>query len=689
MAGRCRKRPSISAARRNLPRRSPLLHDGEATGIKTAFGELLVDPDKAAWTLRDAAGATLSDWAPLGKWTEDASGKAGSFQVSAGLSPQVAAPRFYGSGNMPQRGSLTQTEVNAKTGNGETGLPQYWSSAGYGALMIGADDNAPAAWQAQANGAVAWTVPGPAIDLYLMPAPTLYDWLRDQAELTGFAPVPPRWAFGYMQSRWGWESKDYIDQQFAHFRQDELPIDVFILDFEWYTITPDYEVKAPGNADFVDFSWNPKLLPDPAKQIADFQAQGLQIVGIRKPRLGNADLLKMARDKGWIRRFNPQDPNGGNTGSRNIDYAQPEAAAWWGENNRKFLEAGMAGFWNDEGETSFTQYSYWNLAEVNLLAQIDPKARAWSINRSFAPGLQRFGAAAWTGDIGTDWSILARTPGELLSYSLSGMPYSACDIGGYSGPPDPERMTRWLEAGVFFPVMRAHSEIKDTPHFPWLDGPEHEAARRKALDLRYRLIPYYNSLAHETFLTGAPMMRPLVMEFPADDKVAGMTDEWLMGKGLLAAPILNPGGARKVYFPDDQWFMFGTNNVMPRAKAITVSTTLDGIPLYVRAGTLLPLGPVLQYTGQKSAAPLELQIYPGHDGSFDFVQDDGKTLAYQKGAALTTTFSWNDATQTLSWKSTGDYHGANLFHAMKAELFSPKGQVEKPASLEQDGSLQF
>ncbi|HEX4140979.1 MAG TPA: TIM-barrel domain-containing protein [Candidatus Methylacidiphilales bacterium] len=700
------------------------IHEGAAVGIKTTFGEILANPENATWTLRDDTGATLTDWATLGKALPPVPGKPAvpaqaatptspavsgrpatpgtpaSFQLMAGIPsaasfqlvipPAAAKYLFYGSGNTPARGALTQAGVTPRTGNGSTGLPQYWSSTGYGALVIGQTDNEPASWRKRTRGSIEWTVPGPGADVYLMPARTLYDWLRDDAELTGFAPVPPLWAFGYLQSRWGWESKGYIDDTFAHFRQDQLPVDAFIFDFEWYTTTPDYSVKAPGDPKFVDFGWNPKLLPDPAAQIADFAKQGLHIVGIRKPRLGNSDNLAMARSKGWILPFNPLDPNGGDIRSRNLDFSNPDVRAYWEENNRKFLAAGMAGFWNDEGETTYTEYSYWNLAELDLFRQVDPAARFWSLNRSFAPGVQRFGAAVWTGDIGADWKTFARTPGELLSYGLSNMPYSTCDIGGFYGKETPELLTRWMEAGVFFPVMRSHSERGIPPHFPWLSGPDAEAAIRKALDLRYQLIPYYYSLAHEAYRTGAPLMRPLVMEFPDDAKVLDLTDEWLMGRGLLAAPILDQGGNRTVYLPNDQWYNFGTTQTTQGPATINVTAAkLDEIPVYVRAGTLLPLGPVVQYTGQATSAPLELQIYPGHDATFNFVEDDGKTLAYQSGNVRTVSFSWNDAAKTLTWKTSGGYHGPNLFRAMKTVLFSPHGKVEKPASLDQGGSLTF
>ncbi len=668
-----------------------VFHEAAAVGIETAFGKLLVDPDRKMWSLRGSTGEVLADWAPLGGQKPEAATPSATFQLSIAPSPAVAHPLYYGSGSVPRRGLLTQQEGTAKTDNGSVALPQYWSTAGYGVLVIGQDDNAPGSWKSDPDsGRVDWQVPGSGADLYLCLAPDLYAWLQADAELTGFAPVPPLWSFGYQQSRWGWTDKAYIDDTLTHFRQDQLPVDTFIVDFEWYTNTPDYAVKPEGQPTFADFDWNPKLFPAPQAQIAEFARQGLHLVGIRKPRLGNTENLRMAREKGWILPPNPDDPNSEGIRSRNLDFSKPEVRTWWAASNRKFLEDGMVGFWNDEGETVFDEYSYWNLSEVTLQKQVQPNGRFWSLNRSFIPGMQRFGAAVWTGDVRSDWKTLARTPGELLSYGLSGMPYSACDIGGYAGEPSPELLTRWMQAGVFFPVMRAHSSHRNTPRFPWLFGPEAEAAIRKALDLRYQLIPYYYSLSHANHSTAAPLMRPLVMEFPADEKAAGITDEWLMGKGLLAAPVLNEGGARSVYLPDDRWFEFGSTRSVQGPQTVQVAAKPDEIPVYVRAGTLLPLGPVAQYTGQASEAPLEMQIYGGRDAKFDFIEDDGQTSAYQSGAARTTSFSWNEQTRTLSWKVTGSYTDDRVFRALKAVLFLPQGEkTEKQAALGKDGSINF
>jgi alpha-glucosidase len=688
------EKPSIYLSNvRQPPTSFQVFHEGTAVGIQTTFGQILVDPSRRRWTLRDASGAILADWAPLAKSSLDQSqpSQPAGLELAVGGPPAATAPPlFYGSGNIPVLGALTQTEGQARTGNGNAALPQYWSKAGYGVLAIGASDLQPGSWKSEVGGDVTWRVSGASLDLYLAPASNLYDWLRDDAELTGFAPVPPRWTFGYLQSQWGWKDRAYLDDTLAHFRRDRLPVDAFIVDFEWYTTKPDYTVKPAGDPDFVDFDWNPALFPEPPKQMAGFAAQGLHLIGIRKPRVGNQATVAMARARNWLLPLNPLDPNPDvGIRSRNLDYSLPEVRTWWDDQNRKFLEAGMAAFWNDEGESTYVEYSYWNLAEIALFDQVRPGERFWSLNRSFIPGMQRLGAAVWTGDIAAKWKVLQITPGQLLSYSLSGMPYSTCDIGGFSLNTTLELLTRWMEAGVFFPLMRSHSENKSQAHFPWLYGPEAEAAMRGALDLRYRLIPYYYSLSHANSITAAPLMRPLAMEFPDDAQVSGLTDEWLMGKGLLAAPILNRGGARNVYLPKDRWFDFGTTHMTEGPQTLKVREALDAIPIYVRAGTLLPLGPVLQYTGQPTDAPLEMQIYPGRDATFDFVEDDGKTRDYQKGVERITHFFWNDQTQTVSWKVTGAYRGKNVFHTVRAILFSPQGKRQMQELLGLKGSISF
>jgi alpha-glucosidase len=271
-----------------------------------------------------------------------------------------------------------------------------------------------------------------------------------------------------------------------------------------------------------------------------------------------------------------------------------------------------------------------------------------------------------------------------LNFSLAGMYYGACDIGGFSGshdsPVTKEMLVRWFQAGVFFPIMRSHSNVETTPHFPYLWGDDGEAAMRKALNLRYRLLPYIYSLGHEAYQTGAP-----VMEFPADTTVAGITSEWLAGKGLLVAPVLNEGGKRTVYLPADTWYDFSNGGVITGPRTFTVNKALDEIPVYVRAGTILPIGPVIQYSEQSSETPLEIRIYPGKNGSFKMVEDDGVSYNYTKGNTRTTTYTWNDQAKRLTWKVRGPYVGKNTYKIIKVVF----GKQERNAILNKMGSVVF
>ena len=649
--------------------------------VEMAIGELLIDPQTGQWTLKNDGRTLISkgtfDGLTAGTGSEDA-------KISVTLEHDGSAHGVYGSGN--GTAALLQSEGKSRVANGIAAIPYYWSPAGYAVLAVSGNDNVPATWKEESNH-IAWSFTGTTANLFLMPAPSLRVASESYADLTGHAPVPPRWAFGYLQSRWGWKNRAYIEDTLKEFHDRQIPVDAFIYDFEWYTTTPDYELPCNGEANFHDFSWNTNLFPEPRKQIEDYKQQGVHFVGIRKPRIGNDASLEMIRKKGWDV-HGPGVKRDEKYHCRDVDFKNPKFSAWYLEHTVPLLEQGVDGWWDDEGEGTFTTYYYWNLTQADALAKVNRGARLWTLNRAFSPGLQRLGAAAWTGDIHSTWKALADTPTSLLNWSLAGMPYSACDIGGFQGPnPSPEMLTRWMEAGVFFPVMRSHSEISRTPRFPWLYGPEAEAAIRKAIDLRYRLIPYYYSLAHETFETGVPIMRPLVMEFPSDEKVSNLSDQWLMGSSLMAAPLLQPGGKRSVYLPEGTWYAFGTNTTFKGSQTIDVTAALEEIPMYVRAGTILPLGPVVQNTSELPGGPLEVQVYPGKDAQFTLVEDDGATKNYLKGRTRRTTFSWDDSAKRLSWRTEGKHSGPDCFRSIRMVVFEPEQIVERESPLNLSGFL--
>jgi alpha-glucosidase len=634
-------------------------------GIKTSYGKLMINTDTKVWSLYDAAGKVLI--------------RDGAFS-SAGTSIQITHTGeglLYGSGNMSSK-ELEKDRSASSVGNGVAGIPYFWNSAGYSAFGVSANDDKPATWdRAKDKAALTWKFSGKAANLYLWPAKTMYDGAKGYVKLTGKPKLPPRWAFGYLQSQWGWADSTYIADVATKFRTHKLPVDAFIFDFEWYTTLPDYAVGKEGKAGFTDFTFNPKLFPYPAKQIADLKSQGLKFIGIRKPRLGNATSLDTARKNGWL--INPKSD------SRDLNFSNAGLRKWYDEKNKPLIKAGVDAWWDDEGESYYTCYYWWNAAQRDLLSAARPNYRHFTINRAFSPGDQRLGYCTWSGDIPSTWSSFADVPKDLLNFSLAGMYYGSCDIGGFQGTPTKEMLVRWFQAGVFFPIMRSHSNIGTTARFPFLWGTDGEAAMRKALNLRYKLLPYIYSLGQEAYNTGAPIMRPLVMEFPADATVANMTDEWLMGKGLLAAPVLTAEGKRNVYLPGDTWYDYFTGHVLKGPITIAVDKALDEIPVYVRAGTILPVGPVVQYSEQTSATPLEIRIYPGKNGSFKMVEDDGTSYNYTKGNTRITAYQWNDKTKTLVWKVSGTYSGKNVYKTIKAVL----GKQEKVATTGKNGTVIF
>jgi alpha-glucosidase len=641
--------------------------------LKTDLGTLDVDPTTGTYSLFDPHGLVLIPSAPVAVLN---TGDKPMLNLHIGW-PDLQPFSIYSCGNGAN--GLIQHKILARVGNGIAVQPFFWAHAGYAAFVVGSDDNAPAQCDGKVDhGAVTWAVPGTSADLYLIIAPALGDGTRALLDLTGRPPVPPRWTFGYMQSRWGWTDRAYIDDALHQFQVRKLPVDAFIFDFEWYTTLPDYKLKPEGTADFSDFGFNAKLFPDPAAQIKQFHDAGIHIVGIRKPRLGNSGTLTMIRSKGW----DYKGKSSSAVDSRGLLFSDPNLRAWYARQTQPLLQAGVDGWWNDEGEFTYTNYLLWNQAERAALDMAHPEARLWTINRAFDPGMSRLGAAAWTGDIHSTWPVLKRTPAALLNWSLAGEPYGACDIGGFRGEDTPELLTRWMQAGTFFPVMRTHSSLNSKPHFPWLFGDEAEAAMRKTLELRYRLIPILYSLAHQTQQTGEPIMRPLMMQYPNDVQVSDLTDEWLIGRDLLAAPVLNEGGHRDIYLPDDIWYDFATGQRQTGGKRFGKDCRLDEVPVYIRGGSILTLAPALQHTRHLPGGPLDVEVYTGRDGSFTMVEDDGSTTAYLSGNTRKTEFTWDDQHRTLAWTQSGSYAGSDCFRSIRITINSggTKYLGERPLS---------
>ncbi len=535
-----------------------------------------------------------------------------------------AADRFYGNGNESENhaGPLLHTSGKQVVNNGTTCVPFIWSPSGYGLFVANdiSDVNRHITWT-DAQGTLTWTVPEGFADVYLMAANDGAGVLGQYARLTGSAPIPPRWTFGFLLSRWGYKDAADVQDKWQQFRDRKIPVDAFIYDYDWF-------VK--------DWQFNPATFPDPAADLAKMHAMHLHFAGIRKPRV-EGDHAAYAKAQGWL----IPAPFGAD-----LRFNVPAARTWWWDHQRPLLQAGVDGWWNDEAEQAYDEFFYMSQQQY-LGGRAVSSKRHWSIDRAFAPGLQHYGAAAWTGDIDATWDAFSEQPGTLLNWSMAGMPYVSHDTGGFQSTPTPELYTRWMEEAVFIPIMRSHG-TRDSPRWPWAFGEQQLAAMTKAIDLRYRLIPYLYTLAETAYRTGVPLMRPLLLQFPNDQATWSMNDEWMLGEGVLAAPVLTKGGARKVYLPAGGWFDGNTGKAIAGAQTLDLSPVpLDVIPFYVRAGTILPMGPVTQSTAD-AEDPLEVRIYPGADAAFTLYEDDGESYAYEKGASARIPMQWNDRKRVLT-----------------------------------------
>ncbi len=507
--------------------------------ISTAAGWLSLAPS-GQMTLRDARGHPLLQ---QGMMRRSAKGLSVTFQHTS--------QRFYGSGNaaLGKSGGLIHTGGVSAVDNGLTRIPFVWTPGGFGVFV--ANNTAGISWTDQ-GGQLRWTVPASYIDLYLIAAPTPYALLDAYTRLTGRPPMPPEWTLGYLQSRWGYVDAADVRDKWDKFQQFGIPVEAFIYDYDWF---------------INDWQFNPKTFPNPAADLAEMHRRGLHFVGIRKPRVHGAN-LDYARQNGWT------------LSGADLRFDLPAVQDWWAAQHKPLVEAGIDGWWNDEAENTYDQFFYMNVAERKGWP-LEKDKPFWSLNRAFAPGMQRLGATTWTGDIPSTWDSLQNQPGTMLNWSLCGMPFVGQDIGGFSGTPSPELYVRWMQEGALVPIMRAHG-IRNSPRWPWAFGPQALSAARNAILLRYRLRAYLLECARETSRTGAPLMRPVFFEFPDDSQTYALEHEWLLGRDLLAAPVLAPGGRSAVYLPRGRWREYGTGRTLTGPGWLRRTLPLEAIPLYLR-----------------------------------------------------------------------------------------------------------
>lgn len=508
---------------------------------------------------------------------------------------------------------------------------------------------------------------GGELDYYVVYGATPSIVSEGLAELLGTMSLPPRWSLGHHQSRWsyGWEAD--VRNLAATFRAHNIPCDGIHLDIDYMR---GYRV----------FTWNKERFPDPKRLISDLRAQGFHVVTIIDPGVKIDPDYAVYREglerAMFIREANGEVFHGYVWPDDAVfaDFTRPDVREWWGDQHKALADQGVTGIWNDMNEPTAFELPFSEgilgpgktisldalqgsadeqtiHAEVhNLygsgmcqatyegLRRLMPDERPFVLTRSGFAGIQRW-SACWMGDNTSWWEHLEMAMPQLMNMGLSGVPFVGTDVGGFFGNTHGELLVRWMQFATFMPFCRNHSAAHTHPQEPWAFGEEVERIYRDYVQLRYRLLPYLYSLFWEASQRGIPVLRPLLYRFPEDTVTYTLHDQVMLGEALMAAPIYRPGRThREVYLPDGMWFDWWTEECIKGAVHILADAPLERMPIFVRAGAIIPMGPVLNYTDERPLDPLTLDLYPG-DGTFTLYEDDGHTFAYEQGQFCITRFT--------------------------------------------------
>jgi alpha-glucosidase len=517
----------------------------------------------------------------------------------------------------------------------------------------------------------------PDVEYFVLPGPPL-ESMAALSRLVGPPPMPPKWTLGFLNSQWG-STESEVENIVAQYRQQQIPIDGFILDFDW---------KAWGEDNYGEWRWNstsgssnvaPDKFPDGASGVfaQRLAGEGVKLAGILKPRIlttvaGDPDKPTEAAAYATAHHFwypnetlIPDYYSG--SMARDLDFSIPAERTWYWQHLLPAFHTGMTAWWDDEadysGKTIFNNFQFLNMGRAIYDGQrADSNLRVWTINRNFYLGASRYGYAGWSGDIVTGFDSIAFQRRRMLAALDTGEFHWSMDSGGFHGHPNDENYARWIEFAAFVPIMRVHGDLEEKRQ-PWLYGPIAEAAARNAINLRYGLLPYIYSNYHLDSLGDVGLIRPLFWEFPSDPASASVDSEWMFGDALLAAPVVTQGAtSTKVYLPPGAWFDYSTGHRYAGAQTIVIpadAKTWRDIPLFVRDGSILATQPLEQYVGQKPVAKMTLDVFPAiTEGAFTFYDDDGETYNYEKEGYLIqeiTAQSRNSGTQVMIDGATGSY----------------------------------
>jgi alpha-glucosidase/alpha-D-xyloside xylohydrolase len=484
--------------------------------------------------------------------------------------------------------------------------------------------------------------PALPLDLFVVCSADPATILAEYARITGLPEMPPLWSLGYQQSHRTLASREEVLAEAKTFREKKLPCDALI-----YLSTG--FCPSGWNTENGSFVWNSRVFPDPKEMLDELHKENFRAV-VHAVILSDR-LTGQARDACDVLRFDEQ-----------------QAGCYW-DAHRKDFAMGIDGWWPDEGDPLdiasrlVRNRMYWEGPQLDR-----PNERPYALHRNGYAGMQRYASFLWSGDVFSTWETLKTQIPVGVQTGLAGVPYWGTDIGGFVPTPEfsAELYLRWFQFAAFCPLFRSHGrawklrlpwgwntgdpgpiEMNDrrtVPDASQLHDVRVESICKKYLELRYRMLPYLYSAVRECSTTGMPIMRALWMHFPDDPKAVNCGDEYLWGKDILVAPVCEKGATtRNVYLPRGDWYDFWTGERTTGGREISRAVDLETMPLYVRAGSILPLGPVKQYVAEKVDEPLSISIYPGADASFLLYEDDGTSFNFRHGEWMGIQMNWDDA----------------------------------------------
>jgi alpha-D-xyloside xylohydrolase len=504
-----------------------------------------------------------------------------------------------------------------------------------------------------------------ALDYVVFYGPSADSVIATYRNLSGNAPMFPKWAYGFWQCRERYSSGTHLVETVKEFRKRNLPLDVIVQDWQYWGKhgwgVPKFdETNYPNPAGFI-------------KELHDLNAHFN--ISVWENLDQNSEI-----GKGYVAKnlFIPNSPW--------VDVLNPLGReTHWNALNQNLFSLGVDSWWMDatependgiKGKQTFlglgdfyrlTYPLFVSRAVYEGQRKTTSDKRVCILTRSAFLGQQRYGIINWSGDIGGTWDTYKRQIVAGLNYTITGFPYWTTDIGGFFRPGNSqytdekyqELLTRWYQWGTFNPIFRIHGYMTETE--PWKYGQKVEDNMRKMLNLRYRLLPYIYSEAWQVTKNGSTLMRPMVMDFNGDTAAINSRYQYMFGKSLLIAPITEPNVTEwNVYLPKAAgWYDFWTGKRFDGGQTIKTDAPLDKIPLFVKAGSIIPMGKIIQYAGEKSADTLEIRVYKGADAQFDLYEDEGDNYNYEKGKYATISFKWNEKAQFLTiGDKQGNYPGS-------------------------------